>query len=367
MLNAKKYLQELQERDKIILVIFRSEEYQGEMSMEQPQIQKRVYLITGINGFIGKRLAKELLTKDAECLEKSRIIGIGRNKRKMSGAFSGTGCSGLTFIEADCAEQERLFGQIDTQIDHIIHCASPTSSSYMISNPVETADSIVLGTRNMLELARKRQVKSMVYLSSMEAYGVVKDIGRARYENELGDIDLASARSCYSLGKRMAEHYCHIYWKEYGVPVRIARLAQVFGRGVRPDDNRVYMQFARAACESRDIVLKTRGDSMGNYCSSDDAVRAILTILDKGEDGEVYNVVNESNTMCIRQMAELVASQIADGKISVRIEPEDAERTGYAPDTGLRFSSEKLRRLGWRPVKGMAEMYREVMEEMGLE
>lgn len=332
--------------------------------MEQRQMQKRVYLITGINGFIGRRLAKELLTKDAERLEKIRIIGIGRNKRKMSEAFSDTGCSGLTFIEADCTEQERLFGQIDTQIDHIIHCASPTSSAYMIANPVETADSIVLGTRNMLELARKQQVKSMVYLSSMEAYGVVKDIGRARYENELGDIDLTSARSCYSLGKRMAEHYCHIYWQEYGVPVRIARLAQVFGRGVRSDDNRVYMQFARAAHEGRDIVLKTQGDSMGNYCSSDDAVRAILTILDKGQNGEVYNVVNESNTMRIRDMAELVASQIAGGRINVRIEPEDSGKTGYAPDTGLRLSGGKLRKLGFWPAKGLEEMYREVMEEI---
>ncbi len=332
--------------------------------MEYGQVHKKTYLITGITGLIGRMLAEELILSAAEGREEIQIIGVGRNRERMQDTFAGVNGGDIAFVEADCADNEQVLRRITTPIDHIIHCACPTASAYMISNPVETADSIVLGTRNILELARRLRVKSMVYLSSMEAYGVVKDIGRARTEDELGDIDITSARSCYSLGKRMAEHYCHIYRKEYGVPVRIARLAQVFGRGVRPVDNRVYMQFARAACEGRDIVLKTRGDSMGNYCASDDAVRAILTILNKGEDGEVYNVVNESNTMCIRQMAELVASQIADGKISVRIEPEDAERTGYAPDTGLRLSGAKLRKLGWKPVKGIAEMYREVMDEI---
>lgn len=333
--------------------------------MEYGQVHKKTYLITGITGFIGKMLAEKLIWEASKCQEQIQIIGVGRNRDKMKTAFECTNYSDIAFVEADCTDGEELFGRLDTPIDHIIHCACPTASSYMISNPVETADSIVLGTRSVLELARRLKVKSMVYLSSMEAYGVVKDIGRARTEDELGDIDLASARSSYSLGKRMAEYYCHIYWKEYGVPVRIARLSQVFGRGVRSGDNRVYMQFVRSACEGRDIILKTRGDSVGNYCSSDDAVRAILDILDKGENGEVYNVVNESNTMCIREMAKLVASQIAGGRISVRTELEDAGTTGYAPDTGLRLSGEKLGKLGWKPVKGIVEMYRDVVREIG--
>ncbi len=333
--------------------------------MEYGQEHKKTYLITGITGFIGRILAEELILSSSEGREEIQIIGVGRDRERMRDTFASVDGGDIVFVEADCAGDKQLLCQITTPIDYIIHCACPTASSYMISNPVETADSIVLGTRSVLELARRLKVKSMVYLSSMEAYGVVKDIGRARTEDELGDIDLASARSSYSLGKRMAEHYCHIYWKEYGVPVRIARLSQVFGRGVRSGDNRVYMQFARSACEGRDIILKTRGDSMGNYCSSDDAVRAILTILEKGENGEVYNVVNESNTMCIREMAKLVASQIAGGRISVRIELEDAGTTGYAPDTGLRLSGEKLGKLGWKPVKGIVEMYRDVVREIG--
>lgn len=68
--------------------------------------------------------------------------------------------------------------------------------------------------------------------------------------------------------------------------------------------------------------------------------------------------------MRIRNMAELVARKIAGGNIQVRIEPESYTKTGYAPDTSLRLSSRKLRNLGWKPQKGLEEMYREVIEEL---
>ncbi len=219
-----------------------------------------------------------------------------------------------------------------------------------------------MGTKAILELARKKQVKSMVYLSSMEVYGRMKDTDGLISEDQLGNIDLKEPRSCYPLGKRMAEHYCYIYCYEHKIPVKIARLAQTFGKGVRLADSRVYMQFAHAVHESRDIVLKTRGMSMGNYCALDDAVEGILTILHKGKNGEAYNVVNESNTMRIGEMAKLVAEKVAKGRIGVRVEGEDAVKNGYAPDTDLRLSGRKLRELGWEPKKGLEDMYREVLE-----
>lgn len=328
----------------------------------------KVYVITGITGLLGRSLAWAVMSGASGIREEIQIIGIGRNLGRMQAVFPDAVRRGMTFVEADCCMMGQLSGGLERmQADYLIHCAAPTASAYMVTHPVETADCVVAGTRNMLELAGRLRVKSMVYLSSMEVYGKVEDTGRPRREDELGDIGLTSARSCYSLGKRMAEHYCHIYWQEFHVPVKVARLAQVFGRGVRMDDNRVYMQFARAAYEGRDIVLKTGGNSMGNYCSTSDAVRAVFTILEKGADGEVYNVVNEANTMRIRDMAKLVAEEVAHGAIGVRVKPEDTAKTGYAPDTGLRLSGEKLRGLGWQPVQGLTEMYGEVLGEIAKE
>jgi nucleoside-diphosphate-sugar epimerase len=321
------------------------------------------YLITGITGYIGSLLAKTLMDSDLYGQGKIRIVGLVRNMEKAQMFFEGRDCSSLSFIKADLQSCDLNLEGIEN-IDYIIHCAATTTSGYMVSNPVETADGIILGTKNMLELARKSQNRSFVYLSSMEAYGIVDDLGRPRKEDELGNIAIESARSCYPLGKRIAEHYCCIYHKEYGLPVKVARLAQTFGEGVRPDDNRVYMQFARAAYEGRDIVLKTQGLSVGNYCAADDAVNAIFTILEKGADGETYNVVNEENTMCIRDMAQLVASEIAHGKIKVVVDTEDLGKTGYAADTALRMSGEKLRLLGWKPTKNLVQMYRDLVREL---
>lgn len=322
------------------------------------------YLITGVTGFLGSLIVKELMCSEEFKKGRIKICGITRDACKARQIFRCMEKPEFLLLESDIKDKEHLFSSINMSIDYIIHCASVTQSAEMVKHPVETADSIILGTRNMLELSGKCQVKGMVYLSSMEVYGKINNIGRICDEKELGDADLFSLRSCYPLGKRIAEHYCYLYQQEYGVPVKIARLAQTFGKGIRFDDNRVYMQFARAAKESQDIVLKTKGNSMGNYCASEDAVDAIFTILYKGKEGEAYNVVNEANTMCIRDMAELVADQLAGGRIQVRTELEDPDKTGYAPDTGLRLSGEKLRRLGWQPTKGLAGMYQDVIQEL---
>lgn len=319
------------------------------------------YLITGISGYIGSLLAKTLMSSDLYSQGKIRIVGLARNMKKAQAVFEGCNCAFLSFVEADLQRPGLILEDVKN-IDYIIHCAATTTSGYMVSNPVETADGIILGTKNMLELAVRLQIRSFVYLSSMEAYGIADDLGRPRKEDELGMVPLESARSCYPLGKRIAEHYCSIYHKEYGLPVKVARLAQTFGVGARTDDNRVYMQFARAAYENKDIVLKTQGLSVGNYCAADDAVNAIFTIMEKGVDGETYNVVNEENTMHIRDMAELVASEIAHGKIRVIVETQDSGKTGYAADTALRMSGEKLRHLGWKPTKNLVQMYLDLVK-----
>ena len=321
------------------------------------------FLITGATGFIGSMVMKRILQSREYANGQTQIIVLVRSISKFRDMYRDYDCSKVVLIEGELCNKlpEKPIVQA---IDYIIHCAAPTTSAYMITNPVETANDIVLGTQNILELAKKYKVKSMVYLSSMEVYGRVTDIGRTRTENELGEIDIENVRSCYPLGKRMAEHYCYIYAQQYGVPVKIARLAQTFGIGVRAEDHRVYMQFARSVIEKKDIILKTQGLSMGNYCATEDAVNAIFIILQKGVNGEAYNVVNEKNTMRIREMAQLVAEKIARGDIKVRVEIEDAQKTGYASDTDLRLSGNKLRQLGWQPTKGMIEMYQDVLEEI---
>ncbi len=322
--------------------------------------RKESCLVTGATGYIGRHICRRLLSEG--CL----VSVISRDKKRISDIYADD--SDIKVYEMDITDTCRM-DNINSSFDYIIHCAAVTRSDIMISNPVEVADGIVIGTRNVLELAKKCEAKSVVYISSMEVYGKLKDTGEPVTEDVLGDIDILSARSCYPLGKRMAEQYCYGYYSQYGVPVKIARLAQTFGKGTDKNDTRVFMQFAKAAKYGKDIVLKTAGMSYGNYCGIEDTVEGILLILRKGENGQAYNVVNEANTMRIRDMAELVAGGLscAEDKqhgISVICDIEDNTKTGYAPDTELRLSSEKLRGLGWKPEKMLIQMYRDILEEL---
>lgn len=317
------------------------------------------YIITGATGYIGSMLVKHIKEKDKD----AEITVFVRDRIKAENMLP----YDVRIVEIDLCDRrcaERL-SETGIRADYIIHCVSVTASAEMITRPVEVIESIVNTTQTILMYARQCRIKSMVYLSSMEVYGNVNcPKGHRTTENEVsqGAIELLASRSCYPMGKRMAENICYSYFKEYGVPVKIARLAQTFGEGVLPSDKRVFAQFAKAAKEGNDIVLHTQGHSVGNYCGIHDAVSGIMTILEKGVSGEAYNVVNEANTMTIRQMAEFVADKIADGKINVVYDIPKDNQYGYAVDTALRLSGEKLKSLGWEPKEDLENMYFQLMK-----
>ena len=313
-----------------------------------------VYLITGATGYIGSMLARHILCSE----EGAEIVALVRDPEKAEALL---GKNRVKLLKADLCDRA-LLNRVDVQCDYVFHCASVTKSAEMIAHPVEVTESIVNATQNVLELARRCSAKSIVYFSSMEVYGNIDCLdGHRVQEDEVGEIGLLNARSCYPLGKRMAENICYSYFKEYGVPVKIARLAQTFGAGILPTDNRVFAQFAKAVRNGTDIVLHTRGESIGNYCSIRDVIAGVFTILGSGVNGEAYNVVNERNTMQIRQMAELVAKKIAKGKIGVVYDIPESNAYGYAADTGLRMSGEKLKKLGWKPKDDLIKMYLEML------
>jgi nucleoside-diphosphate-sugar epimerase len=336
-------------------------QYVAESGLPLDEFKNTTVLITGATGLIGSLLVRFLSYANREYDLNIKIIAVVRNAAKAKEIFGATDSTEPEYIVADLATDEICY---DGACDYIIHAAAVTASKVMVSDPIGTIRTAIDGTEKLLQLAVDKQVKSFVYISSMEIYGQPKTEGKTA-EKDLGYVDIGTVRSCYPEGKRMCECLCTAYAAQHGVNVKSARLAQTFGAGVLPTENRVFAQFARSAVKGEDIVLHTTGESEGNYVYTADAIRAILLLLLRGEAGEAYNIANEESHITIRAMAELVAKEIADDRIRVVIDiPQDSESLGYAPPVKMWLDAGKMKKLGWEPSVGLTDAYRRMIRWM---
>lgn len=337
-------------------------EWIADNDMNLERYRNSTVFITGATGLIGEELVRVFLCADQKQNYGIRVVAAVRNRKKAEQIFADLLPEGqLEFCVNDI--RDRISYQ--NEVDYIFHTASITNSKQMVEKPVDTIATAIEGTKNVLEFAREKQIKGMVYLSSMEVYGRTDESAESITEKDLGYVDLENIRSSYPEGKRMCECLCAAYASQYQVPVAAARLAQTFGPGIHESDNRVYAQFARSVIFRRDIVLHSDGTSEGNYCDIRDAVQALLLLGIKGDPGESYNVANEASHMQIREMAQMVANDIAGGKIRVIFDiPESDQVYGYAPKTTMKLSSAKLRKLGWKPEFVLRETYGRMIEDL---
>ena len=308
----------------------------------------RTILVTGATGLIGSMLIKSIMTANDVLQTNIHVIGHVRNMKKVETVFADFNQEVLTFTNVNIKD-------IVSQIDYIVHTASPTQSKFFINNPVETLHASINQTVECLEVSKKQNISKMVYLSSMEQYGIQYKDNQKMTENDLGYINHLDTRSSYSEGKRVCECYCYAYTKEYNVNVTIARLAQTFGPGVSSEDNRVSIQFAKSALQNKDIVLHTKGESLSNFCYITDAIIGILVLLKLGIAGEAYNICNSNETRKIYDIAKLVADEVVDGRISVVIDISTTNNYGYAPTVRYYLSTDKLQALGWKAQVNMKD------------
>lgn len=329
-------------------------------SFDWNRIKNSTILVTGGTGLIGSTLINSLVYADIKKNYDIKILALVRNVKKAEKIFSEqlNAEQNLEFVQGSIEE----IPEIKENIDYIIHCASPTASSFFIEYPVETIKTAVQGTINVLELAKEKKIKGMVYLSSMELYGKIEK-DEFVSESELGYIDPLNIRSCYPESKRMCENLCACYAAEYEVPVYQVRLAQTFGPGISYEDKRVFAMMARKAIEGKDIILQTKGTSKHPYVYTAQAVTAIFTVLLGGKSGEAYNVSNPETYCSIYEMGKLVSEKVANGKIKV-IVAKNGDISKYPVPSCLKLDISKIENLGWKPEHNLLWMYNRLIKTM---
>jgi len=305
-------------------------------------------LITGATGLIGSVIVKTLQKANIDYSLGIKIKAQIRNPQKAIHVFNGY------------TESLEFTDNTDVEADYIIHTLSPTKSRYFIEHPVETIKTSIDYTISVLETAKKYD-SNVVYLSSMEQYGIPFIQDKVMREDDVGMLNHLDVRSSYPESKRLCECLCSSYANEYNVNVKIARLSQTFGAGAPLFDNRMPMQFSKAVVENKDIILHTEGKSISNFVYLTDAITGILTILNKGARGQAYNICNDKESRSVYDIAKLVATDVACGKIGVKIDIPKYNM-GYAPDSHMFLDSGKLIALGWQPKVSMVEAYSRLVE-----
>lgn len=300
-------------------------------------------MVTGCTGLICSAIVDILIRWNEAHSEKIRILAAGRSEDKVKARFAPyTAEDWFVFIPYDASSTEN--GLI-LPCDYIIHGASNASPNKIVKEPVETMLSNVLGMKYLLDYAKGKGAKRVLYISTSEVYGR-KEHNNPSKIDEYGWIDLLNSRNSYSVGKCAAETMCASYADEYGVESVIIRPGHIYGPTALDSDNRVSSAWAYDVAHGKDIVMKSDGSQIRSYCYCLDSASAILTALMKGENVHAYNISNPESIITIRGMAEILAKSAG---VQLKMElPTETEKKGFNPMSNSSLDSTELLALGWK-------------------
>lgn len=233
-------------------------------------------------------------------------------------------------------------------LHYIIHAASLASPQYYGKMPVETILPNVIGTYELLRYGAEHSLKGFLFFSSGSVYGSVDEMEGIR-ETTVGSLDWMAAGNIYGESKRCGEAMCNAYFREFGLPVRIARIHHTYGptMDVR-SDKRVFSEFANNILSGNNIVLKSDGEDRRAFCYLGDTVSALFKILLEGTAGECYNVGNPKAYVSIRRLAEILIDVFPEKGLGVEFQKRTDD--GYCTSSVKRLTPvnvDKLKGLGW--------------------
>jgi UDP-glucuronate decarboxylase len=266
-------------------------------------------LVTGGCGFIGSHLCRKLLNEGHKviCLD-NLFTGNKENIKDLLYKFN------FEFIRHD------IVVPIYLEIDQIYHLACPASPKFYQSNPIKTIKTNVLGTINMLGLAKRNKARILLS-STSEIYGNPEQ--HPQKEDYFGNVNPNGIRSCYDEGKRIAETLMCDYKREHGVDIRIARIFNTYGPYMDLNDGRIYCNFMKQSILNNDITVYGNGLQTRCLCYIDDMVLGLISLMNTNNINSPINLGSDKE-LSVLKIANIIKNEVSsNSKIIFKPLPED--------------------------------------------
>jgi dTDP-glucose 4,6-dehydratase len=234
---------------------------------------------------------------------------------------------------------------IDGGVDFVLHMASPASPRDYMMYPIETLDVGSLGTKQMLELAQKKDAKFLL-TSTSETYG--DPAVHPQVETYWGNVNPVGPRSCYDESKRFAEALTMAYHRKHGVKTSIARIFNTYGPRMKLNDGRVVPAFMDQALRGEPITIFGDGKQTRSFCYVSDLVDGLYRLLLSSEEFPVN--LGNPREMTIAEFAKTIMELTGSGAGVVHHELPQDDPKQRRPDI-----TKARRILGWNPVVTLDE------------
>ena len=270
---------------------------------------KRI-LVTGGAGFLGSHLCDSLLAQGHEvlCVD-NYFTGSKENVEHI-----------LDDKKFELIRHDITF-PLYVEVDEIYNLACPASPIHYQHDPVQTTKTSVIGSINMLGLAKRTGAK-IFQASTSEVYG--DPIVHPQIEEYWGNVNTIGPRSCYDEGKRCAESLFFDYHRQHGVPIKIVRIFNTYGPRMHPNDGRVVSNFIVQALRGEDITIYGDGSQTRSFCFVSDLIDGFLKMMNS--DDSIIGPINLGNPgeFTIKQLAEIILEKIGTkSKLIYRPLPEN--------------------------------------------
>ncbi|WP_443113668.1 NAD-dependent epimerase/dehydratase family protein [Herbaspirillum seropedicae] len=287
--------------------------------------------ITGGTGYIGRWLLESLCHANRIMNLQLNVTVLSRKPTEFANRYPHlTDDPAITLIAGDV----RHFSCSQDGFSHIIHAATDVVTS---TAPLDLFDVTVMGTRHVLEFARRQGVRDVLLLSSGAVYGSFHDGIERASESLPCSIDEMTARSAYGLGKIATEWLGNTYGQEYGFSCKSARVFAQIGPYLELGAQFAAGNFIRDALSGESIVIKGDGTPLRSYMYATDLVAWLWAILVRGQAGQAYNVGSDQG-ISISELAQTIVRTAGVEGVDIKILGQSAPGAAparYIPDTAL--------------------------------